>query len=87
MDNNRRNKDKNSGQIIKTCVNCRHLEVLEEGEDIKGLGDTAFIRTRCRMLDMVFTDHYAFPTGEERLDIDGKPAECPLWEPWDTDEP
>ena len=74
-----------SEQLIRACINCRHLEVVEEGEEIEGLGDTAFIRTRCKVLDITFTDHYAFPTGEEVLEIEGNPAECPLWEPWDAD--
>jgi len=73
-------------QLIRACINCRHLEVVEEGEEIEGLGDTAFLRTRCKVLDITFTDHYAFPTGEEILEIGGKPAECPLWEPWDADD-
>ena len=74
------------GHLIKACVNCRHLEVLEEGQEVSGLEDTAFLRTRCRILDKTFTDHYAFPTGEDKLVIDEKPGECPFWEPWDEEQ-
>ncbi len=71
---------------IKACVNCRHLEILEDSEEIEGLADTAFLRSRCRILDIEFTDHYAFPTGGKTVIIDEKPGECPLWEPWDSDD-
>ena len=76
---------KKFSQLIKACANCRHLEILEEGEEIKGLKDTAFLKSRCKMLDIEFRDQYAFPTGEEQVVIDKKPEECPLWESWEDE--
>lgn len=86
VDGDSENREPEHVHLIKACVNCIHLEVLEEGQEVSGLEDTAFLRTRCRVLDKTFTDHYAFPTGEDKLVIDEKPGECPFWEPWDKEQ-
>lgn len=70
--------------IIKVCLTCRHLEVVEEGQAVEGLAETAYVRYRCRKYGGETTEYPQFPEESVgRIEIDGeRPKECPGWEQW-----
>lgn len=65
-------------------MTCRHLEVVEQGEAVPGLGETAFVRFRCRKFGGEATEYPWFPgEGGARLEIPAREEqECPGWEEW-----
>jgi hypothetical protein len=68
---------------IKTCVNCSHLEILEEGQEVNGLEDTAFITFRCDVFNYAGKEIFRFPATEKRVVIEkDDEEECPFWEEW-----
>ena len=68
---------------IKTCVNCRHLEILEEGQEVRGLEDTAYIAFRCTVFNYSVKEVFRFPAVEKCVVIEKDDEEdCPFWEEW-----
>jgi len=74
-------------KTIKLCVNCHHLKVLGEGQEIKGLEDTRYLETLCDVFGHRTRELYQFPLEEGPLILD-KPGstDCPFWEPWDLSQ-
>ncbi|MEW6203111.1 MAG: hypothetical protein AB1546_14125 [bacterium] len=66
-------------KIIKTCANCRHFEIIEEGYEIARIEDLKFMVSTCRILKWKVKEHYLFNVPEV-LTLK-KPKECSLWEP------
>ncbi len=74
-------------KTIKLCVNCRHLQVTGEGQEIDGLEETRFIETRCAMFGHKAKELYQFPVEEGPLVLDGAGStDCPFWEAWDLSQ-
>lgn len=63
---------------LRACGTCRHFEVVEEGYEVAGLLDTAFLRSCCRLLGWEVKEFYLMGSGQEQV----KAAECPFWEYW-----
>ncbi len=74
-------------KTIKLCVNCRHLNVLGEGQEIEGLEETSFIETSCEVFGHKTKELYQFPVEQGTLVLDGYGSTtCPFWEPWDLSQ-
>lgn len=67
---------------IKTCVNCRHLEIIEEGQMVKGLQDTAYIMFKCNVFNFAGKEVFSFPRVTSKVVIESETEECPFWEEW-----
>ncbi len=67
---------------IKTCVNCRHLEILDEGRIVRDLEDTAYISFRCNVFNYSGREVFRFPVANRKLVIERELDECPFWEEW-----
>jgi hypothetical protein len=67
---------------IKTCVNCRHLEILEEGKIVQNLDDTTYIAFRCLVFNYSGKEVFQFPKADKRVVIEEKIDACPFWEEW-----
>jgi len=74
-------------KTIKLCVNCRHLKVVGEGQEISGLEETRYIETRCDIFNQSSKELYQFPVEEGPLVLDGfGSTDCPFWEAWDLSQ-
>ena len=67
---------------IKTCVNCRHLDIIEEGKVVKNLDETSYIAFKCEIFNYSGREVFKFPTGEKTVKIERETDECPFWEEW-----
>lgn len=67
---------------IKTCVNCRHLEILDEGKIVENLDDTSYIAFRCNVFNYSAREVFRFPKASRELVIERELDECPFWEEW-----
>ena len=67
---------------IKTCVNCRHLEILEEGQVVSGLEDTAYIAFKCNIFNYAGKEVFQFPKVDKKIVIEKQSEDCPFWEEW-----
>lgn len=63
---------------LRTCGTCRHFEVVEEGYEVAGLLDTAYLISRCRLMEWQVKEFYLLGGGADQVE----PAECPFWEYW-----
>lgn len=70
---------------IKTCVNCRHLEILDEGNIVHDLDDTAYISFRCNVFNYLGKEIFQFPIATDNIVIEKEKDECPFWEEWTKD--
>jgi len=74
-------------KTIKLCVNCCHLHVEGEGQEIEGLEETRYLETSCDVFGHRQRELYQFPVGEAPLVLDGHGStDCPFWEPWDLSQ-
>ena len=74
-------------KTIKLCVNCRHLKVIGEGQEIEGLEDTRYLETLCNMFGHRMRELYQFPLEEGPLILNkAGSTDCPFWEPWDLSQ-
>ena len=74
-------------KTIRLCVNCRHLHVISEGQEIEGLEETAYLETRCSVFGHSTKELYQFPGEMGPLVLDGcGSTTCPFWEPWDLSQ-
>jgi hypothetical protein len=74
-------------KTIKLCVNCRHLSVVGEGQEIEGLEETRYIETCCDVFNHTTRELYQFPVEEGALVLEGVGStDCPFWEPWDISQ-
>ena len=74
-------------RTIKLCVNCRHLHVTAEGQEIEGLEETRFIETSCDVFNHKAKELYQFPVEQGPLILEGcGSTDCPFWEPWDLSQ-
>ncbi|MCX6645841.1 MAG: hypothetical protein NTY09_05745 [bacterium] len=76
-------------KTIKLCVNCSHLWVIGEGQEIEGLADTQYIETSCNVFNTTVKEHYQFPVEQGPLILDAEKCgntDCPFWEPWDLSQ-
>jgi hypothetical protein len=76
-------------KTIKLCVNCRHLNVLGEGQEIEGLADTQYLETCCDIFNTTVKELYQFPVEQGPLILDKAKCgstDCPFWEPWDLSQ-
>ena len=76
-------------KTIKLCVNCRHLQVVSEGQEIEGLEETRYLETGCDVFGTRTKELYQFPSEEGPLILDhanSGATDCPFWEPWDTSQ-
>jgi len=81
------NVKKHEIKKIKTCVNCRHLEILEEGQEVRGLEDTAYINFRCDVFNYSGKEVFRFPTSEKCVVIEKDDGEdCPFWVEWSKED-
>lgn len=71
-------------KLIETCATCRHLKIVEEGFEVEGLLDTAYLKSRCEVLGWEVKEHYLLPDPQQK-EIRGA-QECPYWEYWDKVE-
>lgn len=67
---------------IKTCVNCRHLEILEEGQIVDGLDNSSYISFRCNVFNYSGKEVFGFPLGNKPVVIEKETDSCPFWEEW-----
>lgn len=68
-------------KALKTCATCRHLDIAEEGYEVPGLLDTAYLKTRCPILGWEIKEYYLLPSPSDREPRE--PLECPFWEYWE----
>jgi hypothetical protein len=74
-------------KTIKLCVNCRHLHVIGEGQEIQGLEETAYLETHCDVFEHRTKELYQFPTEEGPLVLDKcGSTDCPFWDAWDLSQ-
>ncbi|HDS30913.1 MAG TPA: hypothetical protein ENN67_07725 [Firmicutes bacterium] len=74
-------------KTIRLCVNCRHLNVVGEGQEIEGLEETAYLETRCDVFGHTTKELYQFPSEQGTLVLNGcGSTDCPFWEPWDLSQ-
>lgn len=74
-------------KTIKLCVNCRHLQVVGEGQEIEGLEETRYLETFCEIFGHKTKELYQFPVEQGPLVLDGfGSTDCPFWEPWDLSQ-
>jgi hypothetical protein len=74
-------------KTIKLCVNCTHLQVIGEGQEIKGLEETAYLETSCDVFEHTTRELYQFPSGESPLILDNcGSTDCPFWQAWDLSQ-
>ncbi|MEW5945398.1 MAG: hypothetical protein AB1742_04290 [bacterium] len=65
---------------IRTCANCLHFEVLEEGYDVARIEDLKYMLSACRLLGWKVKENYLFHVpGSIHLRTE---KECPFWEPY-----
>ncbi|MCK4721447.1 hypothetical protein KAU08_12335 [bacterium] len=76
-------------KTIKLCVNCKHLIVLGEGQEIEGLADTQYLETSCDVFNTSVRELYQFPCEQGPLILDKekfRSTDCPFWEAWDLSQ-
>jgi hypothetical protein len=74
-------------KTIKLCVNCRHLIVVAEDQEIEGLEETRYLETCCDVFSHTVREFYQFPSEEGPLVLEGAGStDCPFWEPWDLSQ-
>ena len=74
-------------KTIKLCVNCRHLRVVGEGQEIEGLEETRYLETYCDIFGHKTKELYQFPVEQGPLILEGiGSTDCPFWEPWDLSQ-
>lgn len=74
-----------SDQVWRICALCRHLEVIESGQDIPGLLDSEYNIYRCAKLNITSRENYLLLPVEPELSKP-KPVVCPYWEAWQMPE-
>lgn len=68
-------------------MNCCHLHVTGEGQEIVGLEETAYLETYCDVFEYRIKELYQFPTEEGPLVLEKSGgADCPFWEAWDLSQ-
>ncbi|MGI5844326.1 MAG: hypothetical protein ACOX9B_09150 [Candidatus Xenobium sp.] len=67
----------------KICALCRHLEILEEGEEFPGILDTRYLVFRCRNLGWRSREDYLMEPVSQDLELPAARV-CPFWEPWEA---
>lgn len=67
---------------IKTCVNCRHLDILEEGKVVANLDETSYIAFKCEVFNYSGREVFQFPTAQKEVVLERETDECPFWEEW-----
>ena len=71
---------------IKTCVNCRHLEIIEDGTEVVNEDGTAFISFRCEVFSYSGREVFRRSDSERGIVIEKMECdECPFWEEWVKD--
>lgn len=65
---------------IRTCGNCRHFEILDEGYEIGRIEDTKFMESRCHILGWSVKEHYNFTSTMEKVREIKRPKDCGHWE-------
>ena len=76
-------------KTIKLCVNCHHLRVVGEGQEIEGLVDTQYLETCCSIFNTTVKELYQFPAEQGPLILEKEKCsstDCPFWEPWDLSQ-
>jgi len=64
---------------IRTCANCAHFEIVEEGYEIGKIEDLKYMKSRCRALGWEVKEHYAFESGAGAVREIRTPPQCPRW--------
>lgn len=75
-------------RTIKLCVNCCHLHVVGEGQEIDGLEETAYLETYCDIFNQSMRELYQFPIEEGPIVLEKSiyNEDCPFWTPWDLSQ-
>ena len=76
---NRKRRRRAAMPRIRTCANCGHFSVLDEGYEIGRIEDTRFMVSHCDALGWRVKEHYLF-TGSTQTVLEIKPEKpCAHW--------
>lgn len=67
----------------RICALCRHLEVVESGQEFQGIADTEYMVFRCKILGWTTRENYLMDS-DPVAGLSKTPEEfnCPHWEGW-----
>ena len=70
----------------RICALCRHLEVVEQGQEFPGILDTEYRVFRCRVFGWSTREDYLMGSDAQQSFAKQEPFDCPRWEGWQPEE-
>jgi len=75
--------------VIKSCANCRYLNLIDKGYEFKNILDSEYLVFRCSMRDWTVREDYLMKSPGEQLELSSSESRntmCPFWEEWTEEE-
>ena len=75
--------------VIKSCANCRYLDLIDKGYEFKNVLDSEYLVFHCSIRDWTVREDYLMKSPGEQLELSSsgnKNTVCPFWEEWAEQE-